>query len=151
MGGEEEGGELSCCRGVIMKQIKFRSRTERVLRTTYVVMYAFRSKTELVPVFQSTGTLVPFGILAESGRNVPPSSLCNTSKIYMYDEYDWRVMSEKLHKKHKQHDIQYHHGVGATHPSSSVDLMNPNRLKGGRPCACSFQGRRWGDLIDSIN
>ena len=55
-----------------MKQIKFRSRTERVLRTSYVVMYAFRSKTELVPVFQSTGTLVPFGIPAESGRNVQP-------------------------------------------------------------------------------
>jgi hypothetical protein len=58
-----------------MKQIKFRSRTERVLRTACIVMYAFRSNTELVPVFQSTGTLVPFGILAESGRNVPPSVL----------------------------------------------------------------------------
>ena len=32
---------------ISMKQIKFRSRTERVLRTTYVVMYAFRSKMEL--------------------------------------------------------------------------------------------------------
>ena len=46
---------------------------ERVLRTTYVIMYAFQSKTELVPVFQSTETLVPFRIPAESGRNVPPS------------------------------------------------------------------------------
>jgi hypothetical protein len=55
-----------------MKQTKFRSRTERDLRTTYIVMYAFRSNTELIPVFQSTGTLVPFGIPAESGRNVPP-------------------------------------------------------------------------------
>jgi len=55
-----------------MKQIKFRSRTEHVLRTTYIVMYAFRSNTELLPVFQSTGNLVPFGIPAESGRNVPP-------------------------------------------------------------------------------
>ena len=55
-----------------MKQIKFRSRTERVLRTTYIVMYAFRSNTELVPVFQSTGTRVLFGIPAESGQNVPP-------------------------------------------------------------------------------
>ena len=36
-------------------------------------MYALWSKTELVPVFQSTGTLVPFGIPAESSRNVPPS------------------------------------------------------------------------------
>ena len=49
---------------ISMKQIKFRSRTERVLRTAYIVLYAFRSNTELVPVFQSTGTLVPFGILA---------------------------------------------------------------------------------------
>jgi len=56
----------------ILVKNKFRSRTERVLRTTYVVMYAFRSKTELVPVFQSTGTQVPFGIPAESGRNLPP-------------------------------------------------------------------------------
>ena len=72
MGGQEEGGELSCCGGVIMKQIKFQSRTERVLRSTYVVMYAFWSKKELVPVFQSNGTLVPFGIPAESGPNVQP-------------------------------------------------------------------------------
>ena len=69
MGGQEEGGELSCCGGVIMKQIKFWSRTGLVLCTMYIVMYAFRSNMELVPVFQSTGTLVP----AESGRNVPPS------------------------------------------------------------------------------
>jgi len=53
-------GELSCCRGVNMKHIKFRSRTKRVLYTTYIVMYAFRSNTELVLVFQSTGTLVLF-------------------------------------------------------------------------------------------
>ena len=76
MDGQEEGGELSCCGGVIMKKIKFRSRTERVLRTsTYIVMYAFRSKTELVPVFQSPGTLVLTGIPAESGRNEQPSTL----------------------------------------------------------------------------
>ena len=58
---------------VIMKQIKFRSRTERVLHTTYIIMHAFRSNTELVRVFQSTGALVPFGIPGESGRNVQPS------------------------------------------------------------------------------
>ena len=57
-----------------MKHIKFRSRTEHVLRTTYVVMYAFRSNTELVPVFQSTRTIVQFEIPAESGRNVQPRS-----------------------------------------------------------------------------
>ena len=55
-----------------MKQIKLRSRMERVLRTLYIVMYAFRSNKELFPGFQGTGTLVPFGIPAESGRNVQP-------------------------------------------------------------------------------
>jgi hypothetical protein len=68
-----------------MKQIKFRSRRERVLCTMYIVMvlYAyFRSNTELVPVFLSTGTLVPFGIPAESGRNVPPSLMNNCTLNY---------------------------------------------------------------------
>ena len=37
-------------------------------------MYAIRSNTELIPVFQSTGTLDLFGIPAKSGRNVPPSA-----------------------------------------------------------------------------
>ena len=55
-----------------MKQIKFWSRTGLVLCTMYIVMYAFRSNMELVPVFQSTGTLVPFRFPAGSDRNVPP-------------------------------------------------------------------------------
>ncbi len=42
-----------------------------------------------------------------------------------YDNYDWRVTSQKPHKKHKQHDKQHHHGVGAACPCSGVDLMNP--------------------------
>jgi hypothetical protein len=58
-------------------------RTECVLRTTYAVMYAFRSNTELVPVFQSTRTLVPAGILAESSRNVPPSIEQTTDLLRM--------------------------------------------------------------------
>ena len=34
-----------------------------------------------------------------------------------YDEYyDWRVTSQKPHKKHKQHDKHHHHGGGAAHP-----------------------------------
>jgi hypothetical protein len=37
-------------------------------------------------------------------------------------------MSQKPHKKHKQHGKQHHHGVGAAHPSSGVDLMNPWRM-----------------------
>ena len=36
-------------------------------------MYAFRPNTEHIPVFQSAGNLVPIGIPAEFGRNVPPS------------------------------------------------------------------------------
>jgi len=69
----------------------------------------------------------------------------------MYDEYDWRVTSQTLHKKHKQYDKQHHHGVGVACPSSGTDLMNPCHLRGGRPCACLFQGRRRSDFIDSIN
>jgi hypothetical protein len=30
-------------------------------------------------------------------------------------------------------------------------LMNPCRLRGGRPCACSYRCRRRSDLIDSLN
>jgi hypothetical protein len=41
----------------------------------------------------------------------------------MYDKYDWQVTSQKPHKKHKHHDKQHHHGVGAARPSSGVDLM----------------------------
>ncbi len=37
-----------------------------------------------------------------------------------YDEYNWQVTSQKLHKKRKQHDKQHHHGVGVAHPSSGV-------------------------------
>ena len=68
-----------------------------------------------------------------------------------YNKYNWRVTSQKMRKKHKQHDKQHHHGVGAARPSSGMDLMNPCRLRGGRPCTCLFQGRRWSDLIDLIN
>ena len=48
-------------------------RTERVLPTLYVGMYAVRPNTECVPVFQSARNLVPIGILEESSRNVQPS------------------------------------------------------------------------------
>jgi len=43
-----------------------------------------------------------------------------------YDEYDWRVTSQKPHKKHKQHHDNgkhHHHGGGAARPSSGVVLM----------------------------
>jgi hypothetical protein len=55
------------------------------------------------------------------------------------------------HKKHNQHDKQNHHGGEATHPSSGVDLMNPCRLSGERPCACSSRCRHQSDSIESIN
>ena len=48
-------------------------------------------------------------------------------------------------------DKHHHHG-GAARPSSGMDLMNPCpcRLRGGRPCACSFLCCRRSDSIDSI-
>jgi hypothetical protein len=35
----------------------------------------------------------------------------------------------------------HHHGDGAACPSSGVDSMIPSHLRGGQPCACSFQSR----------
>ncbi len=67
-----------------------------------------------------------------------------------YDKYDWRVTSQKPHNKHKSPNKHDHHGGEAARPSSGVDLMNPCRLNGGRPCACFFQCRCRSDLIDSI-
>ncbi len=87
-----------CALSVIMKQIKFRSRMERVLRTMYIVMYAFRSNTELAPVFQSTGTLVPFEIPAESGRNVPPclhGEVHQPASLHCVEAYDACVLRRK--------------------------------------------------------
>ena len=68
-----------------------------------------------------------------------------------YDKYDWRVMSQKPHKKHKSPNKHDHHAGEAAHPSSGVNLMNPRCLRGGQPCACLFKCRRQSDLIYSIN
>ena len=57
----------------------------------------------------------------------------------MYDKYDWRVTSQKPHKKHKSPNKHNHHGGEAARPSSGVDLMNPCRLWSGWPWACLFQ------------
>jgi hypothetical protein len=38
------------------------------------------------------------------------------------------------------HIRHHHYGGGAANPSRGMDLMNPRRLRDGRPCACSFQG-----------
>jgi hypothetical protein len=65
--------------------------------------------------------------------------------------YNGFVTSQVHPQQHKQHDKQHHHGGGAACPSSGVDLMNPCRLSGGRPCECLLQGRRRSNLIDSIN
>jgi hypothetical protein len=48
----------------------------------------------------------------------------------------------RRHKKHKSPNKHNHHGGEATCPSSGVDLMSPCRLRGGRPCTCSFLCRR---------
>jgi hypothetical protein len=45
----------------------------------------------------------------------------------------------------------HHHGDGAAHPSSGMDSMIPHCPRGGRPCACSFQGHCWRILFDSLN
>ncbi len=52
-------------------------------------MYAFWLNTELVPVFQSTGTPVPFGILAESGRNVPPRRWWEDARVLYRAHEAW--------------------------------------------------------------
>jgi hypothetical protein len=51
----------------------------------------------------------------------------------------------RWHKKHKSPTKHHHHGGGAARPSSGVDLINPCRLRGGRPCACSLRCRRQSD------
>jgi hypothetical protein len=44
-------------------------------------MYAFRSNTERLLVFQSAGNLVPIGIPVESGRNAPSGTGCVSHKF----------------------------------------------------------------------
>jgi hypothetical protein len=56
----------------------------------------------------------------------------------MYDKYDWRVTSQKPHKKHNSPNKHHHHGGGAAKSSGGVDLMNWCRPRGGRPCAYYF-------------
>ena len=51
---------------------------------------------------------------------------------------DWQVTSQKPHKKHTSPTKHHSYGGGAARPSSGVDLINPCRLRGGRPCTCSF-------------
>ena len=57
-----------------------------------------------------------------------------------YDGYDWWVMIQKAHKKHKLPNKHHHHGGGAARPYGGVDLMNPQCPRGGRPCAYLFRG-----------
>ena len=71
-----------------------------------------------------------------------------------YDEYDGQVTSQKPHKKHKSPNKRNPRGVGADARPSSPAVwiwMKPCRHRGGRPCACLFQGRCLSDLIYSIN
>ena len=83
MGGQEEGGEWSCCGGggdYEANQVPVKTGTGFTYCVcTYVCL---QSRRKLVPIFQSAGTLIPFGIPAEYGRNVPPSSLSPQSRIY---------------------------------------------------------------------
>ena len=110
-----------------MKQIKFRSRTKHVLRTTYVVMYAFWSNTELVPVFHSTGTLVLFGIPTESGRNVPhggPAEGC-------------ACLSEERRSETRQTKLTGHaEGRACLSVEQGSEIWQTNRTGHAEGCAC---------------
>ena len=61
------------------------------------------------------------------------------------------VTSQKAHKKHKSPNKQHHHGGEAANPSGGVDLMNPHRPRGGRPCAYLCRGRHRRIMFDSLN
>ena len=45
--------------------------------------------------------------------------------------------NDQTRRKHttQRPNKHHHHGDGAANPSGGVDLMNPGRLRGGRPCA----------------
>ncbi len=47
-------------------------------------------------------------------------------------------------------NTHHHLGDGAARPSSGMDLMNPLRPSGGRPCACLFWGHCWRVLVEQI-
>ena len=66
----------------------------------------------------------------------------------MYDKYDWRVTSQKPHKKHNSPNKHHHHGGGAAKPSDGVDLMPP---EGRASLRIFFQSRCCRILIDSLN
>ena len=56
-----------------------------------------------------------------------------------------RQVTTTRQDQNTQHTTQrpnkhHHHGGGAVNPSGGVDLMNPRRLRGGRPCPWFFQG-----------
>jgi hypothetical protein len=63
--------------------------------------------------------------------------LCNTSKMYVR-QVKLTCHESETTQKLKSLNKHHHHGVGAAHPSSGMDLMNTCRLRGGRPCACLF-------------
>jgi hypothetical protein len=69
------------------------------------------------------------------------------TNFYIQRSRDVTSLSTTTQTTNKHH----HHGDGAAHPSSGVDSMIPCCLRGGRPCACSFQGRCQKILFDSLN
>ncbi len=81
------------------------------------------------------------------------SNADNLSKGYFCTNFyirwscDITSQSTTIQTTNKHH----HHGDGAARPSSGVDLMIPCRPRGGRPCACSFQGRCRRILFDLLN
>ena len=63
--------------------------------------------------------------------------LCDASKM-LVGHVQLTSHESKTTQKAQPPTKHHHHGVGATHPSSGVDLMNTCCLRGGRPCPCLF-------------
>jgi hypothetical protein len=80
-------------------------------------------------------------VLANVGHEV---TLITLSKGYFCTNFyiQWsRDVTSSSTTTQETTNKHHHHGDGVAHPSSGVDSMIPCHPRGGRPCACSFQGR----------
>ncbi len=64
-----------------------------------------------------------------------------SNAYYLIVRQNQPLKVKKSTQKHKWPNKHHHHGDEAAHPSSGMDLMNPCRLMGGRPCTYIVQGR----------
>ena len=95
---------------------------------------------------QSLSSMLPLHLLRQVSSRWPHTACVNVvtiqpTNLYANTPSHSHDDQTRPHKKHKQHDKHYHHGGGATHPSSGVDLMNPCRWswRGRRPCTYFFE------------